>query len=139
MEHSIFRDEQILPDEQKLKKVLGKSHDLLKDILKHISVNYGSIVFEWKFYSKTSGWTRKNLLGKRNLFFFTPMNNKFRVTFIFGEKAIEKIMKSRLPEKFKQELLATKRYAEGRGISLFVKKKSDVELILKLVEIKMYN
>ena len=59
------------------------------------------------------------------------------IAFIFGDKAVAAVQKSNLPKKLIRELTNAKRYAEGRGLRIEVKKKSDVKNIIALVAIKV--
>jgi hypothetical protein len=99
--------------------------------------NVGPVREEWKFYSAKYGWTMKVLLGKRNLFFMKPEQSAFMVGFVFGDKAVAKVIKSSLPDGIKTELLEAKKYVEGRGLQVHVKSADEIEIIKKLVEIKV--
>ncbi len=139
MSASIFAEKELMPNYTMLCAVLGKKALLWKKIEKHLEDNYGKADTEWKFYSAKSGWIMKTILKKRNLFFLTPYQNYFRVAFVFGDKVISKIAKSSLPANIIEELLAAKKYAEGRGISIEVKSQADVKNVIQLLEIKIGN
>jgi hypothetical protein len=139
MPENPFTDKNIKPDNKSLAKVLGESNKLWNDLKRHLRESYGELIEEWKFYSPKYGWTLKVLKKKRNLFFFSPRPNAFRVSFVFGEKAVSHIEASNLPEKIKIAIRNARKYAEGRGISLEVKSVDEIEEIKKLVEIKLSN
>jgi len=122
-----------------LSGALGQSYKYWEEIKNTLENQYGPLIEEWKYYSATSGWTLKLLLKKRNLFFFTPYEKYFRLAFIFGDKAVSAVEKSDLPLKMVQELKSAKRYVEGRGLRLEIKKKTDVKNIITLVAIKINN
>ncbi|UCE05769.1 MAG: DUF3788 family protein [bacterium] len=94
---------------------------------------------EWKFYGKKSGWIMKTLRKKRNLFFFVPVKDYFKISFVFGDKAVAAIEQSDLPEHIKVELRNARKYAECRGIQIEIKSADETEIIRKLVEIKINN
>jgi hypothetical protein len=139
MPENPFTDKNTKPDDKSLAKVLGESNKLWNDLKRHLRESYGELIEEWKFYSPKYGWTLKVLKKKRNLFFFSPRPNAFRVSFVFGEKAVSHIEASNLPEKIKIAIRNARKYAEGRGISLEVKSVDEIEEIKKLVEIKLSN
>ena len=139
MAEYLFLDKTAEPNEDQLKEVLLNSYKYWVEIQKEISSKYGEIFPEWKFYTKKTGWTRKTLLKKRNLFFFKPYQNNFELTFVFGEKAVSKIEKSDVSIELVQKLLSAKKYAEGKGLSVKVSKKSDLKNIFKLIDIKINN
>jgi hypothetical protein len=139
MSSSIFCDKSIRPDDRKLAEALGCTYPLWVEIKSHIQAEYGELVEEWKYYNPKSGWILKSLNKKRNLFFLTPCQKYFRIAFVFGDKAVAVIEKSDLPAAMIEELRKAKKYAEGRGLRLEVRKRSDVEHAKKLLAIKMMN
>jgi hypothetical protein len=139
MENSVFMDKSIIPDQHMLEENLGVTSDLWKKIKTHLEENYGPITEDWKFYSEKYGWTLKMLRKKRNLFFFTPLENYFRIVFVFGDKAVAVIEQSDLPKDMIETLKNVRKYAEGRGLPIEVKSDADVENIKKLVKIKINN
>jgi hypothetical protein len=136
---SIFLDKSVKPTNEMLSGALGQSYKYWEEIKNTLENQYGPLIEEWKYYSATSGWTLKLLLKKRNLFFFAPCEKYFRLAFIFGDKAVSAVEKSDLPLKMVQELKSAKRYVEGRGLRLEIKKKTDVKNIITLVAIKINN
>jgi hypothetical protein len=136
---SIFLDKSLKPTNEMLSGALGQSYKYWEEIKNSLENQYGPLIEEWKYYSATSGWTLKLLLKKRNLFFFAPCEKYFRLAFIFGDKAVSAVEKSDLPLKMVQELKSAKRYVEGRGLRLEIKKKTDVKNIITLVAIKINN
>jgi hypothetical protein len=127
------------PDDVLLRKMLGKTMGLWEELRIHLAETHPPIVEEWKFYGLKNGWSMKVLCGKRNLFFFVPREGGFMGGFIFGEKATEEVMRSRLPERLKQELSASRKYAEGRGLRVEVRSRADAEAVKELVGIKIRN
>lgn len=136
---SIFIDKTIMPDNQMLASKLGASYKLWEKIKSPLTSNYGELNEDWKFYGQKIGWTLKLLYKKRNLFFLTPYENYFQIAFVFGDKAVAIIEKSDLPENIIDEIKNARKYAEGRGLRIAVKKQSDVKIVLKLTEIKINN
>lgn len=136
---SILLDKSKKPNDRLLSEALGASDKYWKEIKVALEDQFGPLVEEWKYYGVNSGWTLKLLLKKRNLFFFAPCNKYFRIAFIFGDKAVSAIEKSDLPPKMVQELKNAKRYVEGRGLRIEVKKRAEVANIVKLVAIKLQH
>jgi hypothetical protein len=102
-------------------------------------VEYGGLIEEWKYYGLKSGWILKSLNKKRNLFFLIPCQKYFRIAFVFGDRAVAAIENSGLPATMIEEIKTAKKYAEGRGLRLEVRKRGDVEHVKKLVAIKVMN
>ena len=139
MSSSIFSDKSTRPDDRKLAEALGRAYPLWVEIKSHIQAEYSELVEEWKYYSPKSGWILKSLNKKRNLFFFTPCQKYFRISFVFGDKAVAAIEKSDLPAAMIEEIRKAKKYAEGRGLRLEARTSSDLEHVKKLLAIKVMN
>ncbi len=139
METSVFKEKSNQPTNDLLLKTLEEKWKLWEAIKQHIKEKHGDTTEEWRFYSVKYGWTLKTLLKKRNLFFFAPLNGYFRVTFVFGDKAVTAVEKSDLSENIKSELKNARKYVEGRGIRIEVKNQDDVENVKKLIDIKVSN
>jgi len=77
--------------------------------------------------------------GVAKIVYLVPCKGHFRVTFIFGDKAVAAAEQSTLPESILEMLRSARRYAEGRAIRFEVRKQEDVENVKKLIEIKMAN
>jgi len=139
MSNNIFIDKSYKPTEQDLSKQLGASYKYWEEIKKSLRDEYGDLVEEWKYYGQKYGWSLKLFYKKRNLFFFTVYEKYFRIGFTFGDKAVSAIEKSDLPKNVIEELRNAKKYVEGRGLRIEVKKRSYVDNIVKLVDIKINN
>jgi Protein of unknown function (DUF3788) len=136
---SIFTDKDKKPDSQLLKKTIGEAFNYWLDIKTFVDENFGLTTEEWKYYNQKSGWILKLFLKKRNLLFFAAQENYFRISFVFGDKAVAVVEKSDLPAEIINELKSARKYAEGRGISFEVRDHGPVESIKKLLEIKINN
>jgi hypothetical protein len=139
MASSISDDKNEKPTETMLKDALAKTYKLWEEIKKHLAEEYGELTEDWKFYNQKSGWLLKTLKKKRNLFFFIPVKDFFKITFIFGDKAVRSVMESDLPKNIKTTLKNAKKYMEGRGLQIEVKSSKEVKFVKKLVEIKINN
>lgn len=139
MAASFFGDKTTIPTDRMLSKALGDSNRLWKQIKKHLKTEYGELTEEWKFYGQKNGWLLKTLRKKRNLFFFIPLKGSFRLSFVFGDKAVAAAQQSNLPQDLITTLKNARKYAEGRGLQTEVKSSDDVENIKTLVRIKVNN
>lgn len=136
---SVFEDKNHPPSEKDLLDALGEVKTFWDDLKKHVMENYPPVVEDWKHYGKSSGWTMKLLRKKRNLFFSYPGNDEMTVVFVFGDRAVQAVEESDIPQYITDELKAARKYAEGRGIKVSVRNKSDVETVKKLIAIKTEN
>ena len=139
MSASMFDDKNIKPDDKQLSEALGKTNKYWQKIKSSLEKKYGTLTEEWKYYGQKSGWILKLLYKKRNLFFINPQKGFFAVAFVFGDKAVAEVEKSNLPEELIEELRSARKYVEGRGLRLEIKKRESVKHLLKLVDIKIVN
>ena len=139
MPDSVFDDKNDKPNEKKLLKALGKTGPFWQELKKHIDDKHGPVVEDWKFYGAKYGWQLKILKKKRNLFFLLPLDGSFRIVFVFGDKAASVVADSKLPEGIKSSLANARKYAEGRGLPIEVKRRLDIAHIKRLVEIGCYR
>ena len=130
-------DKSVKPEEKSLLKALGNTGTLWTKLRTNLEDELGELIEDWKFYSKKSGWTLKLLQKKRNLFFMMPHSGYFRITFVFGDKAVSKVEKSNLPGDSIETLLNAKKYMEGRGLTVEVKNAKDLKNVETLVAIKL--
>ena len=139
MSEVTFNDKNKKPDNKILDDKIGNNFKYWEEIKKHVKEKYDNISEEWKFYGKNYGWQLKTFLKKRNLFFLIPLDNYFKIVFVFGNKAVEEIEKSKISSELIGNVVNAKKYAEGRGLLIEVKSKKYIADIKKLIEIKINN
>jgi len=129
------------PNDNELEVALGPAYSKFEEIFKYLVDTYKEEIRpEWKQYSKKMGWQLKIFKGKRNILFIVPFKNSFIVYFVFGDKAVQQVMESDLPEDIKTELQNARKYMEGRGINISITEDSgNVDDIKKLIKIKLDN
>jgi hypothetical protein len=139
METSVFTDRSKKPDDKRLVKAIGKSSPHWTAIKAHIAKKHGEALELWKYYGPKAGWVLRIMLKKRNVFFLTPLKGTFRITFVFRDKVVSAIEKSRLPAALRNDLKDARRYAERRALRLEVKTQKDATSVKKLIDIKLAN
>jgi len=139
MSASIFDLTFVEPNDKMLAVELGKTKVFLHKIESFIKDEYGDLTLEWKLYGQKSGWVLKMFNKKRNLLFVVPCKDYFIIVFTFGDRAVDDIIASALPEFIKHEIFIAKKYLEGRSIQLEVRTDEQCENILNLIRIKMRN
>lgn len=135
----IFSDKLEKPNNEMLSAALGESYKHWQEIQSILQEQYGEINPVWKYYGAKNGWILKMILKKRNLFFFGPYEKYFLIAFVFGEKAVKAIEESDLPLEIIEEVKGSKRHMEGRVLRIEVRKKEQINSIIKLTEIKVNN
>ena len=133
----IFIDKSSHPSEDQMKEALGPTYHYLGDIINFLTEKLGKVQPDWKFYSPKYGWTMKILHKKRNLCFISPRENYFRLSFVFGDKAVAEIEKSTIPKEVIERLVNARKYMEGRGILFEIHDNSEIGTLKKLFEFKI--
>jgi hypothetical protein len=139
MSVSIFDDKLITPNEDMIALALGSTYSFWEELKNHICEEYPAITEEWKFYGKAAGWSCKIISKKRNLLFFVPLKNSFRLRIVLGEKAATAAESTNLPNEMKQSIREAIPYAEGRSIDIDVNRKEQLDAIKALLKIKYEN
>lgn len=128
------------PQDKDMEVALGATYPLFEKIVQYLVDTHKDIRPEWKQYSKKMGWQLKLFKGKRNILFVVPFEGSFIVYFVFGDKAVQQVMESDLPDAIKTELQNAKKYMEGRGINIPITNDTpNIDDIIKLIEIKLRN
>ena len=139
MTPSKFKDKAIIPNEEMIMDATAGTYPLWTDFLKNVQSGYPEVKGEWKHYGKSAGWSFQVKSRKRTLFYFVPSEDSFDMVFILGDKAVAEAEGSQLPKDVVEELLSTKRYAEGRFVAVNVTGRKDIETVTLLTAIKNRN
>ena len=137
-----FCDKYMLPSENEVSGILGKSAVMWNEVKQYME-KFGLVKEEWKIYSQKAGWCKKLLLisGKeeRNIIFLYPNIEYFTGVLVFGEKAVSVAVNSELPENILDSILNARAYREGRSFNIEIRESQDFEILKKLIDIKILN
>jgi|JI10StandDraft_1071094.scaffolds.fasta_scaffold715514_2 hypothetical protein len=136
---SIFTQKNTIPTKQDLKTALNKTVEMWDKLLIYALEIYPEAKLEWKFTSEKFGWSFRISDKKRVLIYLLPRENYFKVAFVFGQKAFNKIIESKIDSNIIASLKAAKVYKEGRGIRIDIKDNSLLKDIKILLLIKIEN
>ncbi len=136
-ENYAFKDPSVKPDEKSLFSVLGDKSRLWLGIMEFMKEIHPDAAGEWRYYNDGKQWLFKMTRRKNTIFWIVALDDTFRITFYFGDKAEPLIEKSALPESMKRDFKSAKRYGKIRGISVKMDDEKDVDKVKKLVELKI--
>jgi hypothetical protein len=136
MSLSIFDEKALIPTEDMLSEALSDTRTIWNDALKLIDRTCGDLNTEWKYYSRSAGWTLVANSKKRKMTYFIPLKGFFKVNFVFGEKAVKEAKSADLPESVLLSISEARPYVEGRSFMIDMKTDTDIELFGKLLKIK---
>lgn len=137
MDSSVFMDKDQVPSEGDLKEVLGEKYKLWMEIRDRVLHLYPGGDESWNFPGKKYGWSFRIRDKKRAIIYLLPRDHAFMAAFVFGGKATEAIMGSKVSGQIKSDLKDAKVYAEGRGIRIPVRDQSSLKDIFRLIDIKL--
>ena len=134
---SIFTDKTKVPNEAELKNALGDTFILWEQLVAFTKSINPKAFEEWKYSGVKYGWSFRVNDQKRVIIYLLPRDHYFKIAFVFGQKATDKVLESNVAQVFKDELRAAEVYAEGRGIRIDVKDDSNMKDFLPLISIKI--
>ncbi len=136
---SFFMNKSEQPTEQDLVDKLGTTFSIWSELKSYLNDTLKNPVEEWNYPGKKYGWSFRMKSKKRNIIYFLPRDGYFKVAFVFGQKATDKVMESKVNNKIKADLGEAKVYAEGRGIRIDVNNDQILIDIKTLIRIKLAN
>ncbi|HUX28637.1 MAG TPA: DUF3788 domain-containing protein [Terracidiphilus sp.] len=126
------------PTPAEISASLGSSDSLWQEIV-HWIADQGATEEEWKSYSPKYGWSLRMKRKKRTIVYLSPCSGCVRVGFLLGDRAVAAARESSLSKAVLKDIEQARRYAEGTGVHLIVKRARDLAAVKKLVLIKMAN
>jgi hypothetical protein len=139
MDKSIFTDKNQEPDINGLNIALGDTFKLWQLIRDDALMKYPNAIDEWNYSGEKYGWSFRIKDKKRAILYLLPRDKYFKVAFVFGQKATDRIMNSQIADTIKLELENARVYAEGRGIRIEIRDDLLMRDIKELIEIKIAN
>jgi len=131
-----FIDKPKKPPAAELTAALGPSKALWDQLLAGLADEH-NLTQEWNSYSRKAGWSLRLKLKDRNILYLTPYQGCFFVSFALGDKAVQAARQSGLPQSVIKIINEAKRYVEGTGVRIEMKKPKDIEIAKKLAAIKL--
>jgi hypothetical protein len=137
MAPSAFLDRDTPPADPDLDEVLGRSRALWVQLLTDLASAFGPLAGKWSYSGASYGWAFQVKNRKRTIVYLVPGRSHFLASFAMGEKASKAAGSHPFPASVLEVIAAAPRYAEGRGVRLPVRTKTDLALVLELARIKM--
>jgi hypothetical protein len=104
--------------------------------MEYASDNYSNISGNWNYYNDGKRWLYKLVHKKKTMLWADILNDTFRITFWFGDKAEPLIEAAVLPPAIKDEFRTAKRYGSVRPVSVVVREQADADIVLTLLSVK---
>jgi hypothetical protein len=139
MADSLFTDESKTPTKAELATTLGNTKNLRDELKNVIAERFNPVAEEWAWSGKSYGWSLRLKQKKRAILYMKPCKGYFRASFALGEKAIIAAQTSDLPNSALDLINTAPKFPEGRAGRLEIKSKKDINIAIKIAEIKMAN
>lgn len=133
----LLSDPQVKPDEKLIFSIIGEKKILWQELMNYLKINYPDASGDWNYYNDGKLWLFKMTRKKKTIFWGTLLEDTFKITFYFGDKAEPVILESSLTDEVKQNFMTGKRYGKIRAISVKVNDVSDLEIIKTTIGIKV--
>jgi hypothetical protein len=135
-EKLVLSDKSTVPTDEFIFSILGERKIYWERIMSYSSETYPGASGSWNYYNDGKQWLFKFVRKKKTIFWSGLLKDAFRVTFYFGNKAESLIENSDLPQGIKEEFKTAKRYGLIRPVSFIIRDKTDVDNVLKMIDIK---
>jgi hypothetical protein len=133
---SIFDNKEIVPNPDDLKEVLKENMDIWNDLINFLEDKYDSTTSEWKFQTKTAGWTYIISNKKKNLVYLSPNKKHFLVTVNMSIKISEIVLDMDLPNEIKDAINESSPCACGKYVLIKINKSKDLEYIKTILNLR---
>lgn len=121
------------PSDAEMAAVLGEAYPAFQAMVSH----GGKAVAEWRQYSKKTPWVLKVSVGKRSLFYARPDAGALKVTVLLGGKAVDAALAGAVSKRLHAPIREAKAYPEGRPVSVWIKRPSDLRKVEQLLAVKL--
>ena len=136
MEKPCLNDKDEFPNDEVLSRYLGKVKTVWDSFINFLNESYPSFTGQWRYYNDGKSWLYKLTKKKKTISWISVWDNMFKTTFYFPDKAEVLIINSKLKKEYKDQFVHGKRYGKIRGITIEIKKPTDLSSTKKLIEIK---
>jgi hypothetical protein len=134
---SAFADKDQPPTDASLAAMLGASAKAWGDLVAHVEGTWPPIEREWAFAGAKFGWSLRLRFKKRVVVYLTPGEGCYLVGVVLGDRAVATAREAGLPPAVRAQLDQARRYAEGTGLRLEVRRVADLKAIKTLLAAKM--
>ncbi len=133
----MLSEKEIKPTDDLIFSIIGDRKELWQVLMAYMVENFKDSVGEWNYYNDGKRWLFKSVYKKKTVFWIGILEDTFRVSVWFPNKAEPLIENSNLPMELKDEFKNAKRYGATRAVSIVMRNMVDVDNVLKLIAIRV--
>jgi hypothetical protein len=136
MEKPCLNDKNEYPDDEVLSRELGKAKGAWDSFIAFLKESHPSFCGEWRYYNDGKRWLYKITKKKKTICWVSVWPGLFKTGFYFPERAEDLIKMSKLKKEYIEQFIHGKRYGKTRGVTVEIKKPTDLNATKTLIEIK---
>jgi hypothetical protein len=136
MEIQLLKDQNIFPAKEVLESALGNSYSAFEELTQLITDAKYGLAIEWRYYKDGKAWLCKVCYKKKTILWLSVWNKYFKTTFYFTEKNCTGIAELSIEEKLKESFRQSKSIGKLIPLTISIKKKDQINDVLKIVEYK---
>ncbi|MBP8304599.1 MAG: DUF3788 family protein [Phycisphaerae bacterium] len=136
MENPCLNDPEAYPDEEVLRRALGRAKPAWDAFQGFIADRHPSLSGQWRYYRDGKSWLYKLTNKKQTVCWISVYPNAFKTAFYFPDRAEPFITASALDRAYVDQFVHGKRYGRIRGITVQIEKTADLKAAKTLIEIK---
>ena len=128
-------DENTFPDENILKKILGRSYNAYSELLKLYKKS--ELTYEWRYYRDGKAWLCKVQRKKRTIVWMSAWKGYMQATIYFPVRFLEDILQLNITEKTKNTILKTQNVGNSKPCIFEVRNKEVLRDLKKVMQFKI--
>lgn len=136
MDKPCLNDKDEDPNDEVLNRHLGTAKRAWDSFHAFLKEDHPSFVTEWRYYNDGKSWLCKVTQKKKTVCWVSVWDRLFKTTFYFPDRAEELIAASELEKEYVDQFVNGKKYGKIRGVTVEIKKPSDLKATKILIGIK---
>ncbi|HBZ26545.1 MAG TPA: hypothetical protein DEO54_09985 [Rikenellaceae bacterium] len=138
-EQLLLRDENIFPDEDVLKTVLGDLYPVYREFIEIVTGEEYSLETQWNYYKDGKSWLCKVSKKKKTILWLSVWSGYFKTGFYFTEKSMEAILALEIEKDLKETFLSTKPIGKLKPLVIDISSREQLKDALAVVGCKILN
>jgi hypothetical protein len=130
------RTDRATPSDEGLAATLGNALPAWVELRRRLATSCAPFSEEWRLAPAT-GWGLRIKRGSRIIVYLAPREGHVVASFALGGRAVEAARAGGVPDPVLALIEGARRYAEGTGVRIPVRRVDEVDVVLALAAIKI--
>ncbi len=136
MEAPLLKEPEIIPSEEVLSKLLGKSYTAFESFISTITGPEYGLDPQWNYYKDGKAWLCKVQYKKKTVFWLSVWDKYFKTGFYFTEKNADGIYQLNISKEIKEDFKNSKPIGKLIPLVMSISKKEQLKDVLKIIDYK---